>query len=101
MVALTDNDVKMGLAIRLVRANPLLEDSLRFFDELAVEIDAVRFDATRGVVFAEDVLGCLAIVVVHARRVGFAFVGELLGTCAITIIVGLSGLCGCLLVLKR
>lgn len=93
VIALADNDMKMSLAARLIRANPFLEDSFRFFDKLSVEVNAVRLVATRCVVGSEDVLGSLAIVVVHALGMGLAFVGEILSGGAIAVIVSLSGLC--------
>lgn len=94
MVTLADDGVEMRLAPCLVLADAALEDTLGLFNELAVEIDGVGFDAAGGVVLPEDELGGLEVVLVHLAVVGFALVGELLCGCAVAIVVSASGLEG-------
>ena len=89
MIALANNDMKMRLPSSLVLSNTRLENSLRFFDELAVQIDAVPLNAAGCVVRAEDVFGRLAVVVVHSRGVGFALVGEFFRAGTVAIVVRL------------
>lgn len=92
MVALADDDVQVRLAARLVCADALLENALCFFDELAVEIDAVGVDAAGGVVLAEDVFGGLSVVFLDLGIVRLALVGQFLGSGTVAILVGASGL---------
>lgn len=94
VVSLADDGDQMRLSSRLVGTDALLEDALGLLDELAVEIDRVGLDATLGIVFAEDVFGGLLVVVVHLGGVRLALVGELLGSGAIAVFIGLSGLEG-------
>lgn len=75
VVALADNSVQVCLASSLVRADALFENALRLFDELAVEVDAVGVDTAGSVVLAEDVVGRLAVVLLHFGTVSFALVG--------------------------
>lgn len=85
VVALADNSMQVCLATGLIRANALFENALRLFDELSVEVDAVAVDSAGGVVLAEDVVGSLAVVLLHLGIVGLALVGQFLcsGTVAI------------------
>lgn len=55
----------MTLALRLCSTNARFENMFCFFYELAVEIYCVAGDAVGGVVFAEDILGGLFVVLVY------------------------------------
>ena len=88
--------MQMGLSPPSSGRDPLLEDPLSFLDKLPVEIDCVLGDAPRGVVFTEDVVGGLVVVLVHQGGVTMAFFGERFGGCAIAAGVGLVGLSGLL-----
>jgi hypothetical protein len=57
-----------------------------------VQVNAVLVDAALGVVLAEDEVGGLAVVVVHFGGVALALVGELFGSGAIAVFVGLTRL---------
>jgi len=72
VVSLSDDDVQVPLAGLLRVADALLEDLFGFFNELAVQVDGIRVYAADGVVFAEDVLRGLFVVLVCFGRVGFA-----------------------------
>jgi hypothetical protein len=74
-----------------VRTNALLEDLLRLIDMLPVQINLVLVHFPRGVVGAEDELGGLAVIVVHARGVLLALVGEGFGGAAVAGAVGFLG----------
>lgn len=65
----------MRLSMRLGVFDPLLENFFRFFNELAMQIDSVRWYAPFGVILAEDVLGGLAVVLLHFATVLFALFG--------------------------
>lgn len=75
VVALADNSVQVRLAASLIGPDTLLENALRLFDELAVEVDAIGVDATGGVVLAEDVVRRLVVVFPHLGLVSLALVG--------------------------
>lgn len=75
VVALADNSVQVRLASSLIRADALFENALRLFDELAVEVDAIGVDTARSVVLTEDVVGRLAVVLVHFGTVSLTLVG--------------------------
>ena len=76
VVALADDDVQVRLAVRLRVPDALLEDILRLFHELAVQVDRVRGDPALGVVLAEDELRRLPVVLLHLHPVCFAFLRE-------------------------
>lgn len=88
VVALADNSVQVCLATGLIRANALLENALRLFDELSVKVDAVTVDTAGGIVLAEDVVGSLAVVFLHLGIVGLALVGQFLCSSTVAIFVG-------------
>ena len=88
VVALANDDVQMRLPGLLGVADALLEDLLGLLDELAVQVDGVGVDAADGVVFAENVLGRLFVVVVC------------FGGGAVAALVGLLGARGQRLVLR-
>lgn len=87
VVTLADNSVQVRLAPGLIRADALLENALRLFDELAVQIDAIGFDTAGGVVLAEDVIGRLVVVFPHLGVVSLALVGQFLRSGAVAILV--------------
>lgn len=92
VVPLADDGDQVRLAVGLVGADAFLEDALGLLDELAVQVDRVGLDAPVGVVLAEDEVGGLLVVVVHAGGVRLALVGELLCGSAIAVFIGLTGL---------
>jgi len=71
--------------------NPLFQHILGLFYEQAVEIDGVARDCALGVVFPENVVARLTVVLVHLCGVGFAFFGKLVGARSIAGFVGLVG----------
>lgn len=75
VVALADNSVQVRLASSLICADALFENALRLFDELAVEVDAISVDTAGSIVLAEDVVGRLAVVLLHFGPVSLALVG--------------------------
>lgn len=82
----------MRLSCALRVSNPLLQDVLGFLDELSMEIYGVAVDAADGVVFPEDVVGRLLIVLFHHGTMSLAFLGEFVRCCSIASIVRLMGL---------
>lgn len=64
VVALAHNRMQVLLPAGLGRPDALLQDSLCLFDIESVEVDGVLVHFAGGVVLAEDVVGCLAVVVV-------------------------------------
>lgn len=72
--------MSMGLGI----LNALLQDLLRLFDELAMQIDRVRRYAAIGVVLTENVLGRLLVVLLHLAAVGLSLLRKLFGAGAIS-----------------
>lgn len=71
--------------------NPLFQNILGLFYEQAVEVNGVARDSALGVVFPEDVVARLTVVLVHLRGVGFAFFGKLVGARSIAGFVRLVG----------
>ena len=61
MIPFTHNNVQMPLPRLLRVSDALLQNLLRFLDELAVQVNGVRVYAADGVVFAENVLGGLFV----------------------------------------
>lgn len=89
VVALADDGEEVVGAAGLVGADALLEDALCLLDELPVQVDLILIDAARRVVLAEDVLGRLAVKVVHLGVVRLALVRKLLRAGAVAGLVGL------------
>lgn len=94
MVALADDSVQVRLTPSLIRANALLENALRLFDELSVKVDAVGFNAAGGIILAEDVVGRLMVVFLHLGIVGLALVGQFLCSGTVAIFVSAARLEG-------
>lgn len=92
MIPLPHDDVQVRRATRPLRPDPVLEDPLGLLYEEAVQVNAVLVDAALGVVLAEDEVSGLAVVVVHFGGVALALVGELFGSGAIAVFVGLTRL---------
>lgn len=99
VVSLADDHVEVRLAVLLGVANTLLEDLLGFFDELAVQVDRVAIDFSNSIVFAEDELGGLLVVLVGFGCVRLALLRQLFRPGAITALVSLLRLRGEVLVL--
>ena len=91
VVAFAHNDVQMAFSSLSRNPDPLFQNILGFFYEQAVEVNGVARDSALGVVFPEDVVARLTVVLVHLRGVGFAFFGQLVGSRSITGLVGLVG----------
>ena len=83
----------MQMALSPLSRNPdsLFQDIFSLFYEQAVEINGIARDTALGVVFPEDVVARLVVVLVHLRCVGFAFFRELVGARSIAGFVGLVG----------
>lgn len=79
VIALTHDDVQVGLVLcaRLLDAG--LEDILGLLDELAVQVDGVAGHARRGVVLAEDEGRCLLVVRLCSRLVLLPCFGQVMG----------------------
>jgi hypothetical protein len=73
VVSLADNDMQMAFSALARSAYPLFERIFGFFYEESVQVNRIAFDATLGVVFAENKIACLAVVVVHLCGMRFAF----------------------------
>ena len=71
--------------------NPLFQHIFGLFYEQAVEVNGITRDSALSVVFPEDVVARLTVVLVHLRGVGFAFFGQLVGSRSIAGLVGLVG----------
>ena len=99
VVSLADDHVEVRLAVLLGVADALLEDLLGFFDELAVQVDSITVDFADGVVFAEDELGGLLVVLVGFGCVRLALLRQLFRPGAVAALVGLLRLRGKMLVL--
>jgi hypothetical protein len=65
MEVIKDSHMEMRLALRLGRLDALFENVLCLFDILAVQINRVWGYAPGSVVFAENKLGRLPIVLLH------------------------------------
>jgi hypothetical protein len=100
VISLSHDNVQVPLARLLGVADALLQNLFGFLDELAVQVDGVGVDAADGVVFAENVLGCLLVEGVCFGGVGFALDGEVVGGAAVAALVGLLGARGEGLVLR-
>jgi hypothetical protein len=100
VVSLAHNHMQVPLPRLLRVSDALLQNLLCFFDELPVQVDGVGVDAADGVVFAENVLGCLLVQFVGFGGVGFALDGEVVGGAAVAALVGLLGARGEGLVLR-
>ena len=68
---MSDLHVEVSLACGLSVSDALLENILGFFDELAVQINGVSIDPADGIIFPEDVVGRLFVVLVHHCAVSF------------------------------
>jgi hypothetical protein len=79
VVAFTHNDMQMALSSLSRNPDSLFQDIFGLFYEQAVEVNGIARDTTLGVVFPEDVVARLIVVLVHFRCVGFAFFRELVG----------------------
>ena len=64
MVPFAHNHMQMGLACALCVADSLLKNVFCFLDELTMQIDSVACDFSDGIVFTEDLLRGLLVVLV-------------------------------------
>jgi hypothetical protein len=79
VVALAHNDMQMALSSLSRDPDPLFQDIFGLFYEQAMEINGITRDTALGVVFSEDVVARLIVVLVHFRCMSFALFGELVG----------------------
>ena len=86
--------VQMRLPRALRISDPLLEDLLRLLDKLPVQIYRVPVHAAHRIVFPENIVRGLFVVLVHHCAVALAFFGELVRRTAVTAVVGIVGLVG-------
>lgn len=75
--------MQMILPMALRIFDPLLENILRLFNKLPMQINRVGINPSRRVILPEDKLGCLPVVLVHLAPVRFALLAEFLGAGAI------------------
>jgi hypothetical protein len=87
VVALTHDNMEMGLSLRLRSAYPCLQNLLCLFNELAVKIYGVSGHAVGGVVLAEYELRGLAVVLIHLCSVLLPFLAQFMGAPPITALV--------------
>lgn len=80
MVAFAHNDMQMAFSPLPGNPDPLFQNILGLFYEQAVEVNGIASHAALGVVFPEDVVARLVVVLVHFRCMGFALFGELVST---------------------
>jgi hypothetical protein len=99
VVSLADDHVEMRLSVLLGVADALLEDLLGLFDKLAVQVDSVAGDFSYSVVFAEDELRGLLVVLVGFGCVRLALLRQLFRLAAVAALVGMLRLRGEVLVL--
>lgn len=64
--------MQMRLSILLRISYPLLQDIFRLLYELSMQVNRVVRDSAGRIVLAEDVIGCLLIVLVHLRRMSLS-----------------------------
>lgn len=80
MVAFAHNDMQMAFSPLPGNPDPLFQNILGLFYEQAVEVNGIASHAALGVVFPEDVVARLVVVLVHFRCMGFALFRELVST---------------------
>lgn len=71
---------------------PLRHNPFRLLDILSMQINRVAIHAPDGIVFPEDIIGGLLIILIHHGAVSFTLFRELVRRRAIAAIVGLVGL---------
>lgn len=84
--------MQMRLAVLARIFDSLLQNILRFLDELTVQIDCVIRDAAIGVILTENEVRGLLVILFHLCAVRLALFGQLLCSCAIAAIVCLARL---------
>ena len=82
----------MRLAALLRIFDSLLQDILRFLNELPVQIDGIVRYSSRGIVLSEDVIRRLFVVLLHLDPMLLSFLREVVRCCTITTFVGLTRL---------
>lgn len=73
VVALADDDVEVGLALLSGDSDSFLEHVFCFFYEETVQVNCVAVNAPLGIVFPEDEVACLAVVLLHLFGVLLSF----------------------------
>lgn len=70
----------------------LFQNILSLLNKLSVQINRVVRDAAWRIVFTENELGGLLVVLLHLSAVRFAFLGKLFCACTVAVFVCLFGL---------
>lgn len=60
--------MQMSLPILLSISNPLLQNLLRLFYKLPMQINRIVRDSSLRIVLPEDVIGRLLVILIHLRR---------------------------------
>lgn len=71
--------MQMSLSMALRIFNPLLKDILRFLRKLTMQINGVRRHSAIRIIFPEDQIRCLFVVLCHLAPMRLALLRELLG----------------------
>ena len=87
VVAFAHNHMQMSLARGLGVSYPLLQDLLRLFHELSMQIDGVAGHLANSIVLPEDVLRSLLVVIVGFRFMLLALLAELMRAGSIALLV--------------
>ncbi len=78
-----DLHMQMSLPILLRISNPLLQNILRLFYKLPMQINCIIWDSSSCIVLAENVIGSLLVVLIHLRRMTLPLFRQLMRSCPI------------------
>ena len=79
--------MKVGLPVLLRVADTFFQDVLGLLDKLTMEVNSILRDTTLRVVFSEDELARLLVVIGHLSGMTLAFLTQLLSGSSIAILV--------------
>lgn len=65
--------MKVGLAGGLSVSDALLENIFGFLDELSMQVNGIAVDPPKSIIFPEDEVGCLLVVLFHHCAMSFPF----------------------------
>jgi len=82
----------MGLAVGPSVSDALLQNVFGLLYKLPVQINGVPIDTAYRVIFPEDVIGCLFVILVHHCTMSFPFLGKLVCGSTIASFVGIVSL---------
>lgn len=80
--------MKMVLTVLLRILNAFFQDVLGLLHKLAVQVNRILGNTATSIVFAENELRGLLVILLHLATMGLSLLGELLGPCAVAIRVG-------------